>query len=372
MSSARHILLGTPARRRATLAGIALLFVAGALELACQAYAVVVRRGFAQVMSRPEFYYQRSDRPALAYGLRRGYERDHDGRRVRVNSLGFREDSESRFEGHVRVVVLGDSVVFGTGLSQEQTVPAALQRLIDPAGESVKVLNAGVPGYALAQMPERLREALDAYRPHAVVYLLNLNDFALRSSVYEGADNGLYRMFEMPWLKSPWFVRKAVYRAKKGDVLPSIEWYQWLYDGTRERNLPRVADLQRLCADRGATLSVALIPVGAGAGGDARAVALAADLARQLKDRFGITLLDPTPDFATAAAERDGGVGALIDDTDHFTSYGCEVMAAAVEPLVRAALTAAQARTPQGATWPSGSAASSQTPLPRDGDPASP
>ncbi|MBX3402489.1 MAG: hypothetical protein KF699_03655 [Phycisphaeraceae bacterium] len=372
MSRVRHILLGTPARRRMTLAGIALLFVAGAFELSCQAYAAVVRRGFAQVMSRPEFYYQRSDRAALAYGLRRNYEREHEQRRVRINSFGFREDSESRFDDHLRVVVLGDSVVFATGLSQEHTISAALQVLLDPGAEAIKVLNAGVPGYALAEMPERLRETLDAYRPHVVVYLLNFNDFALRGSIYEGADNGLYRMFDMPWLKSPWFVRKAVYRVKKGDVLPSIEWYEWMYRGTRERNLPRIAEMQQLCRDHGPQFAIALIPIGAGALGDARAASLAADIAAQLRSRHGVDVLDPTPAFVVAAADADDGVAGLIDSTDHFTALGCEVMARAIEPLVRVALSAAPGPTPRAETWPSGSAASSQTPLPRGSDPASP
>lgn len=353
MSRARHILLGTPARRRLTLAGIALLLVAGAFELACQAYATVVRRGFAQVMQRPEFYYQRSEYGRLVYGLRRGYERVHDDRRVRVNTLGFREDSESRFEKHVRIAVLGDSVTFGTGLSQDQTIPAALQRRLDAEAEMIKVLNLGVPGYALGEMPDRLREAVEAYRPAAVVYVLNLNDFALRDSIYEGADNGLYRMYDMPLLKAPWFVRKAVYRIRKGEVLPSAEWYQWLYSGTRERNLPRIAEMQRICRESEAVFAIVLAPVGAGAAGnDPRVAAIVADLAARVRADFGLEMLDPTPKFSAAAATHDDGVAGLIDPTDHFTPQGCEVMGAVIEPLIRTLLSGRAEPMPSTATWP--------------------
>lgn len=337
MSTARDILLGTAARRRLTLLGVAALFSIISLELACQAYAVVVQRGFARIMQRPEFYYQRSEHGRLGYGLQRGYERVLDDRRVRVNTLGFREDSESRFEGHVRIAVLGDSVVFGTALSQDQTISAALQRRLDPDAGAIKVLNLGVPGYGLGELPDRLHEAMEAYRPHAVVYVLNLNDFALRDTRFEGADNGLYRMYHRPLIKTPWFIRKALYRLKKGDVLPSPEWYEWLYEGTRHRTLPRIAELQRMCRERDAAFAIALAPVGAGVGGqDGRIAAIVADLAARVRADFGLELLDPTAAFAAAAAAHDDGVAGLIDPTDHYTAPGCEVMGAALDPVVRA------------------------------------
>lgn len=336
MSTARDILLGTAARRRLTLLGVAMLFTLVSLELACQAYAVVVQRGFARIMQRPEFYYQRSEHGRLGYGLQRGYERVLDDRRVRVNTMGFREDSESRFEEHTRIAVLGDSVVFGTALSQDQTISAALQRRLDADGQTIKVLNLGVPGYGLGELPDRLREAMEAYRPHAVVYVLNLNDFALRDTRFEGADNGLYRMYHRPLIKTPWFIRKALYRLKKGDVLPSPEWYEWLYEGTRERTLPRIAELQRICREHDAGFAIALAPVGAGPGrDDPRIVSLVADLSERVRAGFGLELLDPTAQFAAAAAGMAEGVAGLIDPTDHYTAPGCEVMGAALEPLVR-------------------------------------
>jgi len=77
--------------------------------------------------------------------------------------------------GDAAVLVVGDSLVAGTGASRGQSWPDELARL---TGWSV--INAGVPGNTSADAWRRLPELLDAHRPDAVIIAVGGNDF-LRS-----------------------------------------------------------------------------------------------------------------------------------------------------------------------------------------------
>ena len=72
------------------------------------------------------------------------------GATVTVNSLGFRgeEVTVNKPTGIRRVVVLGDSTVYGHGVEDDETFSAQLSERLGP---SVQVLNLGTPGYSTAQ-----------------------------------------------------------------------------------------------------------------------------------------------------------------------------------------------------------------------------
>ena len=54
--------------------------------------------------------------------------------------------------GVTRILFLGDSVTYGTGLSQGLTIPDRLEVQLNESGTGrVEVLNAGVPGYSTFQ-----------------------------------------------------------------------------------------------------------------------------------------------------------------------------------------------------------------------------
>lgn len=80
--------------------------------------------------------------------------------------------------GTVRILVLGDSLSAGYGLSTAEAFPAQLERALRAAGESVTVSNAGVSGDTTAGGLARLDWAL-AERPQLVIVQLGAND-ALR------------------------------------------------------------------------------------------------------------------------------------------------------------------------------------------------
>ncbi|HWT81887.1 MAG TPA: GDSL-type esterase/lipase family protein, partial [Candidatus Methylomirabilis sp.] len=78
--------------------------------------------------------------------------------------------------GIFRIMVVGDSLTFGTGIAQEDTYSAVLERYL---GERfrVEVLNLGVEGAQSEDVYRILREKLPILSPDLVVYGMCLNDF---------------------------------------------------------------------------------------------------------------------------------------------------------------------------------------------------
>jgi len=83
---------------------------------------------------------------------------------------------ENRSE--VRILVLGDSLSAGYGLSAAEAFPAQLEQALRQSGQEVRVINAGVSGDTTAGGLARLEWAL-AERPQLVIVQLGAND-ALR------------------------------------------------------------------------------------------------------------------------------------------------------------------------------------------------
>lgn len=78
----------------------------------------------------------------------------------------------------LRIVVLGDSLVAGFNISQQDAFPAQLERALKAKGHAVEVINAGVSGDTTAAGLERLQWAVPE-KTDAVILELGAND-ALR------------------------------------------------------------------------------------------------------------------------------------------------------------------------------------------------
>lgn len=343
MSTARTILLGTPLRKKLTLLAIGAFFALLATELFCQGAFLLIQANWRSDKFQHNFYFERSEDWRLAYQLRRDYEITIDGRRLRINKHGIRDDADDVAAGARKIAILGDSVAFGFNLDQNDTIPAAMQRMLDPSAERIKALNFGTPGYALREYVESLRALDRVYKVDAVVCILNPNDFTLRHTLYEGGDNGLNKMFYRPVLMTPYFIMKLLYRMKKGDDFPGLGWYQWIYRGTKERNLPYFAAMRDHCRERGIPFKVVIMPSGrVWRDGRYALGAEAAEIAEYL-DAEGIAHSFPVDRFGGPAETNDGT--GFYDNTDHFTPRGCEEMARVIIELLGP--DAASAGTPQ-------------------------
>lgn len=110
--------------------------------------------------------------------------------RVHVNAFGLRgPELGPKASGEVRVLFLGDSLTYGQGVGDDETVPAALERALrarDP-GRDWRVLNAGNRAYGTAQELGLLEELGVRLAPDVVVLGWYWNDVVERpiASTYE-------------------------------------------------------------------------------------------------------------------------------------------------------------------------------------------
>jgi len=84
---------------------------------------------------------------------------------------GWREDAERR------VLAVGDSHTWGTGVERHESYPAQLQQRLDelePGDWSV--VNLGVPGMSTTQVRHRLEGWIERYRPDAVIVWCGVNN----------------------------------------------------------------------------------------------------------------------------------------------------------------------------------------------------
>lgn len=115
-----------------------------------------------------------------------------------TNELGFRDDTIApRDEVDVRILCVGDSVTFGTGVRNEETFPNQLEQMLGESvaeGRRVEVINGGVSAYNAENVLGLLSTHLGDLRPDLVVYTFVEND--LDDSLSPGPDG--YLMYYDP------------------------------------------------------------------------------------------------------------------------------------------------------------------------------
>lgn len=91
---------------------------------------------------------------------------------IAINSRGLRdrELAPAKPPGTVRILVVGDSFTYGSGVAGEETYPKRLERLLaGRAGVPVEVINAGVSGYGTVHEAAFLRAEGWSYEPDLLV-----------------------------------------------------------------------------------------------------------------------------------------------------------------------------------------------------------
>jgi len=104
--------------------------------------------------------------------------------RVRVNSHGLRgREIGPKRPGVVRVLALGDSLTYGQGVADDETLPAQLESFLnarDPRGRTWEVVNAGHRAYDMRQELALAHELAPELRPDHVVVFWFRDDLAPR------------------------------------------------------------------------------------------------------------------------------------------------------------------------------------------------
>ncbi len=132
----------------------------------------------------------------IGYGNRPGLVGRFWGAAVRINSLGMRdrEVGPAAADGEFRLMVLGDSVPFGVGVSYEESIPYRLEELLNasrPGGPRFRTLNMGVPSYNSEQQLIQLQTLGLGLEPDAVLLLFAANDIEPKNWVLEKRENRL-------------------------------------------------------------------------------------------------------------------------------------------------------------------------------------
>ncbi len=152
---------------------------------------------------------------AYAYIHTPGHRETLQGVDVAINSHGLRgpEFAKEKPSGAKRVLILGDSAVFGWGAPGEHIFAREIQRLFSGSGRNVEVIPAGVCSWNTRTEYEYLRsEAMD-FDPDAVLLVIVENDLVpkregrtdvSKSLLFQEPDkpDGVKKIFRPLWRKS--------------------------------------------------------------------------------------------------------------------------------------------------------------------------
>lgn len=161
------------------------------------------------------------------------------GARLITNSVGFRgpETTLEKQDGTFRILCLGDSVMFGSGVANGEEFVRIAEVLLNAAGSSrrVEVINTGVPGYNTGMEVALLEQVGLSYDPDMVWIDFVGNDASLPNMIVgETRDPlALDRSYLWEWLRSKlgWSHRSDPYKALVDAPFR---------DGDFERDLDRV------------------------------------------------------------------------------------------------------------------------------------
>jgi hypothetical protein len=145
---------------------------------------------------------QPSLQPELIFELKPNLDTTFQGAALRTNSLGMR-DREYRpdnIEGSLRIAGLGDSVMFGWGVEEEDGFLRLIEhrlRVASPPGARCEVLNFAVPGYNTVMQVAAFRVKALPFAPDAVILQFTNNDLDLPRFMLAQPD---FWVFDRIWL----------------------------------------------------------------------------------------------------------------------------------------------------------------------------
>lgn len=189
-----------------------------------------------------------------------------------VNSRGFRggEIELRKRTGVKRILFLGDSVTFGYGVEDTDTLPAQFEALWNDrenAPFKLEAVNLGVPGYNTIQECALLEEQLELWSPDVIVLTYVLNDAEPQGTVPPRPPQVFHhvRSWFLEELKTElnetFFAQDPFFRSNKNfhDLERPERGFEAGKEKARESRdaLGRIA---RLCRDRRVSLLFAVAP----------------------------------------------------------------------------------------------------------------
>lgn len=156
---------------------------------------------------------------------------ESNGIKYQTNEKGLRGEGvpyESK-ENTYRVLMLGDSYLFGWGLKEENTLPIKLEKLLNknPLQDNTgyEIINGGIYGYNTVQELEFFRKEGYKYKPNLVILYFVMNDMEPQWSAPR------HPKYEYEYCES-WFFDHIIrrvnewYARKTGDKSPKFTVYR--------------------------------------------------------------------------------------------------------------------------------------------------
>lgn len=131
---------------------------------------------------------------------------------AQINSLGLRgREVGQKSPDKLRILTLGDSYTFGSGVADDETFSAVLEREL--GAERVEVVNAGIPGYGIFQFVELFRRLAPAIRPDIVIVTFPTGDILRQPfTSAEAAESHRQMRRRRLWIKRVSRVAAYIYR----------------------------------------------------------------------------------------------------------------------------------------------------------------
>jgi hypothetical protein len=152
-----------------------LIVALGLLEVVLRAVDPI---GIAYFFEAKRYFAAMQDNDIYAYIHRPGYQETFQGVRVSINSHGLRgrEFKTVKSPGKIRILILGDSVVFGWGAPQDSIFGVRLQDMFNSWTEEVEVIPAGVGSWNTRTEYEFLRSTAIQFQPDILLLVIVAND----------------------------------------------------------------------------------------------------------------------------------------------------------------------------------------------------
>ena len=162
----------------AALVLVTVAVMAGVFEIACRTVANTGMQYDIEMWKYATAIKRIAGDPAVGHEHTPGTSAHLMGSDVTINSLGLRDhDIVAKLDGTTRILMLGDSIVFGWGVAQDKTMSVALERDLKDGGFGpVEVINTGVGNYNTAMEVAYFLKSGAALRPDVVVLNYFIND----------------------------------------------------------------------------------------------------------------------------------------------------------------------------------------------------
>jgi lysophospholipase L1-like esterase len=275
---------------------------------------------------------------------------------VDINSRGLRgpEVTDEKSPSTYRILNLGDSVVMGWGVREQDTYGKQLQALLDEkAGGnlSYEVINAGVPGWNQENELAYLQAEGLKYKPDLILLDLTIaNDINGKSALLENSDSGLFRWLSdhtyfWPFLQSQvsWAKARAKGRDRVDTIDPPTNPAKYFpLDPQSKRWTERwntILDINKLATQNHARVVLIMFPLEFQVL-DKSYPTVPQEIFKAKAAEAGIPVLDLLPAFQRACLAKPGGACQLedrylfADVWMHPSAYGSKVAATELKEVL--------------------------------------